>query len=154
MASRRARTRCKCGSPASRCCMLRGPKFPSCAQRRNEPAHHGTSNATPRHAHASVRTGRAVNGARNGGWGLSSPRAGGESGRLGMGVCGSRTRAAETRITWMRSSGGYCFGIALGRETRSRVVAESSGDVFGGRSFRGLFPEEIFSRALRTRAIL
>jgi len=151
---RRARTRRICGSPARRCCMLRGPNIPSCAQRRSEPAHHGTSKATPRHAHARVRTGRAVNGARNGGWGLSSPRVGGGTGRLGMGVCGSRIRPAERRMTWIRISGGYCFGIVLGRDIRSKSVAESSSDVFGGRSFRGLFPEAIFARALRTEAIL
>jgi len=94
-----------------------------------------------------------VNGARNGGWGLSSPRVGGGSGRFGMGVWGSRTRAAERRIAWIRISGGYCFGIALGRDTRSKSVAESSDDAFGGRSLRGLFPEAIFLRALRTEAI-
>jgi hypothetical protein len=57
-------------------------------------------------------------------------------------------------MTWISISGGYCFGIALGRDIRSKSVAESSGDVFGGRNFRGLFPEAIFMRALRTEAIL
>jgi hypothetical protein len=71
-----------------------------------------------------------------------------------MGVCGSRTRAAERRITWIRISGGYCLGIALGRDTKSRTVEESSDDVFGGRSLRGLFPEAMFLMALRTEAIV
>jgi hypothetical protein len=144
-----APTRRICGSPARRSWTLRGPKVPSCAQRRSEPAHHGTSKTAPRHAHASVRTGRAVIGARNGSWGLSSPRVGGGSGRLGMDVCGSRTRAVERRMTWTRMSGGYCFGSALGRDTRSRSVAESS-DVLCGRNLRVLFPVAIFLRALRT----
>lgn len=57
-------------------------------------------------------------------------------------------------MTWIRISGGYCFGIALGRDTRPRSVAESSVSVFGGFNLRGLFPEAIFLRALRTKAIL
>jgi hypothetical protein len=56
-------------------------------------------------------------------------------------------------MAWIRISGGYCFGIALGRDTRSRSVVESSEDMFGGRSLRGLFPEAISLRALRTKAI-
>ena len=131
-----------------------GPKDPSCGQRRSEPAHHGTSKTAPRHTHTSVRTGRAVIGTRNGNWGLSRPRAGDGSGRFGMGVCGSRTRAADRRRTWTRISGGYCSGMALGRDIGSGTVAESSDDGFVGRSLRILFPEAIFLRALRTEAML
>jgi hypothetical protein len=57
-------------------------------------------------------------------------------------------------MTWTRISGGYCPGIAFGRDTRSGTVEESSDDVFGGRSLRGLFPVAIFLMALRTEAIV
>ena len=150
----RTRTRRICGSPARRCWTLCGPKDPSCAQRRSEPAHHGTSKTAPRHAYTSVRTGRAVIGTRNGSWGLSRPRAGYGSGMFGMGVCESRTRAAERGRTWTRTSGGYCSGIALGRDIWSGSVAELSDDGFGGRSLRILFLEAKFLRALRTEAML
>ena len=93
------RTRRLWGSPWRRSWMLREPRVPSCTQRRSEPAHKDTNKAAPKHAHARVKTGRAVIGARKGCWGLSSPRAGGGSGKSGRGVCGSKTRAAERRRT-------------------------------------------------------
>ncbi len=133
--------------------MLREPRVPSCTQRRSEPAHQGTSNVAPRQAHARVKTGRTVIGARKGCWGLSSPRAGGGSGRSGRGVCGRRTRAAERSRTWTRMSGGYCFGIAFGRDTSSISAGSSDSKLVGGFNFWAPFPEAIFLRALRTVAM-
>ena len=128
--------------------------MPSCNQRRNEPAHKGTNKPAPRHAHARVKTGRAVIGARKECWGLSRPRAGGGSGRSGIGVCGRRTRAAERRRTWTRISGGYCFGIAFGRDRSSISAGSSSSSRVGGFNFWAPFPDAIFMRALRTVAML
>jgi hypothetical protein len=138
------------GSPWRRNWMLRESRVSSCTQLRSEPAHQGTSNVAPRQAHARVKTGRAVIGARKGCWGLSSPRAGGGSGMSGRGVCGRRTRAAERSRTWTRMSGGYCFGIAFGRDTSS-ISADSKGA--GGFDFWAPSPEAIFLRALRRVAM-
>ena len=57
-------------------------------------------------------------------------------------------------MTWIRISGGYCSGTALGKDIWSGSVVELSDDGFGGRSLWSLFPEAMFLRALRTEAIL
>ena len=49
-------------------------------------------------------------------------------------------------------SGGYCVGIALGRDTKS-ITARPS-DWAGGFNFWAPFPVAIFLMALRTVAIL
>lgn len=133
--------------------MLREPRVPSCTQLRSEPAHQGTSKVAPRQAHARVNTGRAVIGTRKGRWGLSSPRGGGGSGRSGRGVCGRRTRAAERSNTWTRMSGGYCAGIAFGRDTSTASAELSDSKRADGLSFWAPFPEAMFLMALRTVAM-